>query len=144
MTQNLRFVPTLYTADDPSFPDKSVLGVKLIPRSGQQDATITLTNDGRTTEASVRLSECPVVQIVDKSKGVLVAQTDAQGNGTGKSAREPRGICKILLKEVYVMSDGSRRTMKTDGEIRTGNDAGLPLWVLKRAGGDVDWNGHDV
>ncbi|KAH0562327.1 hypothetical protein GP486_002981 [Trichoglossum hirsutum] len=143
MAGNLRFVPTLYTADDPTHTGKTVLGIKLIPRSGEQDATIVLANDGRTTEASVRLAECPIAKIVDKTKGVQVAQANADGRGTGTS-REARGVCKILLKEVYVMSDGSRRTIKTDGEVRTGGDAGIPLWTLKREGGDLDLFGHAV
>ena len=139
MTTNHRFVPTLYTAADSN--KKTVLGVKLIPRSGDPSATITLTNDGRTTDASVRLAECPIAPIVDSSKGVQVATVDANGIGTGKSARQPRGICKIVLKEVYLMDDGSEKTITTDGSVIA---AGVPLWVLKRAGGDVDLNGNAV
>jgi hypothetical protein len=142
MTRNLRFVPTLYNDFDTG--GKPVLGVKLIPRSAQPDATIVLTNDGRTTEASVLLAQCPIAKLVDQFKGVLVAQVNEQGQGTGRSAREPRGICKVVLKETYVLSDGTERTMTTDGEVRPGPDAGIPLWVLKAARGDVDIVGNPV
>ena len=138
MTSNHRFVPTLYTNTDSN--GKPILGIKLIPRSGDPSATITLQNDGRTTEASVRLSECPIAPILDKSKGVQVAQVDAKGNGTGVSAREARGICKLLLKEVY-LTDGGLKTITTDGV--TGR-LGVPLWALKRVGGDLDLDGNAV
>lgn len=138
MTSNHRFVPTLYTAADTN--DKTVLGIKLIPRSGDPGATITLKSDGRTADASVRLAECSIAPIVDKSKGVQVAQVDARGNATVPT-RQPRGVCKLLLKEVYLMGDGSKRTIVTDGDVGL---FGIPLWALKRAGGDVDLKGKIV
>ena len=117
-----------------------MLGIKLIPRSGDPGATITLKNNGKTTDASVRLAECPIAAIVDKSKGVQVAQVDARGNGA-LPTRQARGICKIVMKEVYLMSDGSKKTMVTDGDVGW---FGIPLWVLKRAGGDVDLKGNAI
>lgn len=141
MTSNHRFVPTLYTAIDRS--KKTVLGIKLIPRSGEHSATIALTNDGRSSDASVRLAECPVAPIVDKSKSVPVAQVGTDGKGTGTSARQPRGICKIVLKEVYLLDNGTTATITTDGNTVLAGP-GVPLWVLKRAGGDVDLNGNAV
>lgn len=138
MTSNHRFVPTLYTAADSD--GKTVLGIKLIPRSGTPSATIALVNDGKTVDASVRLTECPIAPIVDKSKGVQVAQLDAQGHKT-VAIRQARGICKIVLKEVYLLGDGKKKVITTDGV--TGW-AGIPLWTLKRAGGDTYLNGNAV
>lgn len=141
MTSNHRFVPTLYTSTDRF--DKTVLGIRLIPRSGDPTATLALLGDDRTSDASVRLSECPIAAIVDSSKGVQVAQVDSTGKGTSTSAREPRGICKILLREVYLLDTGNKTTVTTDGSIAL-TGSGVPLWVLKRAGGDVDLNGNPV
>jgi hypothetical protein len=149
MTSNQRFVPTLYHSPDSNFPGKTILGVKLIPRSSDpvavgsvtstsSVASIALRNDGRTADASVRLSDCLLAPVVDKTQKVSVA------NGTGSPAAEPRGICKIVLKETYITTVDNKLfldTIVTDGNIV---QPGVPLWVLKKSGGDVDLNGNPV
>lgn len=140
MTDNLRFVPTLY--NNAHTTSKQILGIRLIPRSGQSDATIKLLNDGRTTEASVRLAQCPVMPIVDTSTRVTIAQVDNNGKATGRTPRVERGICNIVLKETYVDDQGQEQTVITgvDGPPQGGRQ----LWVLKADQGDVDVDGKEV
>jgi hypothetical protein len=136
MVSNPRFVPLLYLAQ---ISGKPILGVKLIPRSSNPSATITIANDGRTSEASVCLAQCPIAQIVNTAGQVSVAQVDSQGNGTGKGGMEHRAIVNITLTEVYRLSDGS-----TQNVITNAFTPGIPPRVLKKAGGDKDLNGNDV
>ncbi|KAN0099971.1 hypothetical protein V8E51_013746 [Hyaloscypha variabilis] len=120
------------------------LGIKLIPRSAQPDAAILVTNNQQTDDASVRLTECAIAKVVNKSQ-VQVAGIDASGNETSSSQPQVRGVCKITLTEVYVMGDGTRQKAVTDGELRTGpGQHGVPLLAFKRDGGDMDLNGVAV
>jgi len=81
---------------------------------------------------------------VNKSQ-VQVAGMDASGNGTGSSQPQVRGVCKVTLTEVYLMGDGARQKVVTDGELRTGpGQHGVPLLAFKRDGGDMDLNGVAV
>ena len=144
MTNNQRFVPTVYTSPDPKFPSRSVLGIKLIPRSAQLDATIVVTNNQQTDDASVRLTECAIAKIVNKSQ-VQVAGMDASGNGTGSHSHKLRRLQNHVDRGVCDGWTGRDRSAVTDGELRTGpGQHGIPLWALKRDGGDADLNGVAV
>lgn len=101
MVRNQRFVPTLYYSKDSG--GGPVLGIKLIPRSGEKDATLVLKNDGATADASVRLAEVPIAPI-RLSQNVNVAQIDANGKGLNKVAIEGRGIVKLVLRETVCCS----------------------------------------
>ncbi|KAG4435923.1 hypothetical protein IFR05_008580 [Cadophora sp. M221] len=145
MVRNQRFVPTLYNSTDAS--GKPVLGIKLIPRSGRPDATIELRNDKKTSEASIRLAEVPIARIANPQLK-NIAQIDDKGNGLNKVILQPRGVVKIVLRETYLMADGSKVTWVTDGEpkkARPGEkSAPVPLLALKKAGGDKDFYNQDV
>lgn len=144
MVGNQRFVPTLYNSTDAG--GGPVLGIKLIPRSGRQDATIQLLNDSRTSEASVRLAEVDLAPI-RQSLNVAVAQIDASGKGLNQVKNEGRGIVKLVLRETYIMGDGTSSTVVTDGEVQPaqrGRQPELALVCVKKVGGDKDLFGNDV
>ncbi|KAH7356949.1 hypothetical protein BKA65DRAFT_218378 [Rhexocercosporidium sp. MPI-PUGE-AT-0058] len=145
MIRNQRFVPTLYNSTDAA--GKPVLGIKLIPRSGRPDATIELRNDKKTSEASVRLAEVPIARIANPQLK-NIAQIDDKGNGLNKVLLQPRGIVKMVLRETYLIADGSKVTWVTDGEPRKARpgekSAPVPLLALKKAGGDKDFYDQDV
>ncbi|KAK0100918.1 hypothetical protein ONS95_007360 [Cadophora gregata] len=145
MVRNQRFVPTLYNSTDAA--GKPILGVKLIPRSGRPDATIELRNDQKTTDASIRLAELPIARIA-KPQLKNIAQIDDKGNGLNKVILQPRGVVKLVLRETYVMADGSKVTWVTDGEPRKARPgekgAPVPLLVLKKAEGDTDFYNQEV
>ncbi|KAH8654009.1 hypothetical protein BGZ60DRAFT_435848 [Tricladium varicosporioides] len=145
MVRNQRFVPTLYNSVDPA--GKPILGVKLIPRSGRQDATIQLLNDGRTNELSVRLAEVELAPVMQRIN-VAVAQIGADGKGLNKVVNEGRGIVKLWLRESYVVDDkGTTSTVVTDGEVRSvqrGRQPTLALVCVKKGGGDKDLLGNNV
>lgn len=143
MASNQRFVPTLYnTADTAGYP---IFGIKLIPRSGDPDATITLANDGRTTEASIRLAEVPIAKTV-RPWSVAIAQVDPNtGKGTGNTKFEKRGLVKLTLKETYSVGNGRNVTIITNGNSAPGDrNTPVPLQCVKKEGGDVDLNGVTV
>jgi hypothetical protein len=114
MIRNQRFIPILYNTQDKD--GKPWLGIKLIPRSGSEDATIELGNEGKTRDLSVRLAECPIARVVGDGKLVGVAQVDKDGKGLNTVRMERRGVVKCVLRETYVMPDGRKVTMVTDGE----------------------------
>jgi hypothetical protein len=134
MKTNPRFVPTAYIDNDsdPNFPAHTVLGVKLIPRSGLPKAAILVKNDGSTSDASVRIASVPIAKIVNKVQAVQVA--NLQGGSYGM---QPRDVGKIVLKETYDMGNPTQATVVTNGEINP-TLHNVPLWALKKAGGDVD------
>ena len=145
MVRNQRFVPTMYNTTDAA--GKPVLGIKLIPRSGRQDATIVLASDNRTNEAGIRLAEVPIAKI--KNPRLLnIAQIDEQGKGLNKVIMQSRGVVKLVLRETYVMKDGSKVTLVTDGEPRKARvgeiDVPVPLVAIKKSGGDKDFYDQDV
>lgn len=146
MAGNQRFVPTLYnTTDRVGYP---WFGIKLIPRSGDPDATITLSNDGKTSDGSVRLAEVPIAKIV-RPWLLPIAQVDPKtGKGTGGTKLEKRGLVKLTLKERYQVGDAENVryvTMITSGDSTPGDrDTPVPLQCVKMEGGDVDLNGVKV
>ncbi|KAF8851876.1 hypothetical protein BDZ45DRAFT_678781 [Acephala macrosclerotiorum] len=144
MVRNQRFVPTLYNSTDAG--GGPVLGIKLIPRSGRQDATIQLMNDSRASEASVRLAEVEIAPI-RQSLNVAIAQIDGAGKGLNQVKNEGRGIVKLVLRETYAMNDGTMSTVVTDGEVKPvqrGRQPELALVCVKKGGGDKDLFGNNV
>ena len=130
MATNPRFVPTVYTTSDsdPMFSSRTVLGIKLIPRSGRADATIELKKDGRTNDASVRIAAVPIAPIV-KPQQVQVAKLEG-----GEFGAKPLGVCKIVLREKYDLGNGVTSTVVTNGNVNTKVDPRvrqIPLWALK-------------
>jgi hypothetical protein len=122
MVSNVRFVPTLFSdLDRDRLP---IQGISLSPRSGNRSATIALKKDGRTTEASVKLAQCPIASIVDPQGRATIVQAD------GSTATIIAGSCKIILRETYMVGNRRIRAVTT-GDITPGGP--LPLIALKRA-----------
>ena len=107
MCHNARFVPTLFsgpasTIGSPRWDNKVILGIKLIPRSGQETGTLALLNDTKAAEASVRLAEAPTIPIVDTNATAWIAQgVDHLTGLLPVNKRLPRGRCLIKMTETY-------------------------------------------
>lgn len=103
MVSNPRFVPTLYsgaasTIGLPLWDGRPVLGITLVPKSGLSSGVIALKQDGKTMEASVRLSEGRVLDIINQKAKVMVAHFD---NGQVSNVAEKRGMSMIRMVERY-------------------------------------------
>jgi hypothetical protein len=106
MCSNQRFVPTLFsgvasTIGSSRWDGKPVVGITLILRSGQQTGTMPLLSDGKSAEASVRLSEARINAIVDNTTTALVAQGLDPKTGQTSNKQLPRGRCNIKMSEHY-------------------------------------------
>ncbi len=134
MVSNQRFVPTLYNTVDST--SKPILGIKLIPRSGDPAATITLSDDQATNEASIRLAQVPIATIKKYLNPAIVQATATGGPTVPPSVKgEKMGVVKLRLLEKYTMPDGRIVTMETNGDSAPGApQSPIPLLVLKKDG----------
>jgi hypothetical protein len=124
MTGNDRFVPTLSSADHSSDDGKACLRVTLIPRTGEAQGTVLLKDDSASAEASVRLAEVRLAQIVDTRTRVLLVKQK------GKPAvSTPAGRCFVKMTEVYASGQPDQLSWAV---------------VLKTKDRDQDQNGHDL
>jgi hypothetical protein len=103
MCSNSRFVPTLFsgtasTTGDPSWDGRPILGITLVPRSGLPSGAMALLDDGKAMEASVRLSEARVLDIINPKGAALVAHFDGS---QPTNPTEVRGRSMIRMTERY-------------------------------------------
>jgi hypothetical protein len=124
MTGNDRFVPTLSNTDHSSDDGKACLRITLIPRTGEAQGTVLLKDDSASAEASVRLAEVRLAQIVDfRTKVMIVRQKGHPPINT------PAGRCFVKMTEVYASGQPPQVSWAT---------------VLKTKERDQDGKGHDL
>ncbi|CZR65010.1 uncharacterized protein PAC_14910 [Phialocephala subalpina] len=140
MVRNPRFVPITYNTDD-----GATFGIKLIPRSGDAAATIALDDKGASSDASVRLAQCPVASTVRPFNVAVAAMDPKTGKGTGSTVGRRRGLVNLVLRETYIVPGGSggfkQVLMITDGARPRQQE--VPLQAVKKDEpdpGDTDWN----
>ena len=99
MAFNQRFVPSLFngpasTIGDVRWDKQPVLGITLIPRSGQESGTMYLGTDDKASAIAVRLGECQLNPVVNEE--TVMAYMDP--NPSGWKPRKVDGATKVRVK----------------------------------------------
>ncbi|KAH8901389.1 hypothetical protein GQ53DRAFT_814848 [Thozetella sp. PMI_491] len=104
MCSNPRFVPAIFSGTatpigSDKWDNKPVVGIRLVPRTGQATGTLPLVADLKSKDAGFRLSEPRIKPIVDHSTSAMIAALNSQGNPT--NVQKVIGRCMIRMSEQY-------------------------------------------